>query len=211
MVNNTSELDALLQAPPKVHFMNNAWVLGGFGPDAIRQLVNAAISVNQDNCIIAETGAGLSTLGFLCAAVKQVISVAPDADLFGRIAQAADQRGISRRPLTALINFSELALPPLVLNRDPFIHFALIDGGHNFTTVWTDFTYLNYALLKDGIVAVDDIQLWSCRTLALYLNNSPRWETLRIGAKLALFRKLTDARLEPDFGASPYVRQNSLV
>lgn len=206
---DNSKLEALFQNPPKMHFMNDQWVLGGFGPEQLRKMIDAFRSVVPQGGSVAETGAGLSTLAFLASGANRVISIAPSGDLFDRIERAADEFGISTGKLEKHKQFSEIALPGITLNSYPFLHFALIDGGHNFTSAWVDFTYFNYVLVKGGIIVVDDIGIFSCSTLFEYLNDSKNWEDVWIGKKFAMFRKLADQRLEPDFGASHYILNNS--
>jgi hypothetical protein len=205
-------LDRLTKSPPLLHNWKGAWRLGGFKADEFLQLVRmAARASSGSGGTFAETGAGLSTLGLLCVEPEKVISVAPAGDLFERILLEARNFDIDPAPLQHHVQPSELVLPSLVLEREPFIDFALIDGGHNFTHVWVDFVYFNYGLRRGGIVAVDDIQLFPCQQLALYLNSNRGWEVAGRSPKTVYFRKKTDRRLEGDFGSSPYVLANSLI
>jgi predicted O-methyltransferase YrrM len=205
-----SKLDELLANIPKLHFWNNNWYAGGLWPDALKLMLKHAFGGPAAETVILETGAGLSTLAYLAMDPKEVISVCPDKKLFERIEREAISREISLTPHTKHIEFSEIALPGIVLGKAPFVDFAFIDGGHNFTSVWVDFVYANFALKEGGVIAVDDVQLHSCRQLALYLKASPDWENIANNFKTYYYKKKSDRRLEGDFNVQEFVTINSL-
>lgn len=206
-----ARLSNLLSDPPLLHHWKGQWRLGGFKSDEIRLLVAMAAKCARTGGTFVETGAGLSTLALLCLTPKRMLSIAPDSALFERIVTAADRFQIATDRFEQHVAVSEVTLPALVLGKEPTFDFALIDGGHNFTQVWVDFVYLNYGLRRGGMLAVDDLQLFPCQQLALYLNDNPGWDLVNRTHKTAYFRKRTDRRLEADFGASGLVMANSLV
>jgi hypothetical protein len=203
-------LSTLLQDMPKLHNWGGEWSSGGTWPALVRLMLGYAFEHGPEQAHIVETGAGLSTLAFLTRKPASLQTFAIEPDLIDRVKQEADRRAIDLAPVNFHIGPSEVLLPKFALDKDPFVTFAFIDGGHGFTTVWCDFTYINYMMKEGGVLAVDDTQLLSCQTLALYLRSSPNFTTLDKG-KTWIFRKTSSVRLEPDFGASPYILSGSLA
>lgn len=202
--------EQLIAASPKLHYWGEAWHIGGFGGPKLRTLIKQAIPPEAGSLQILETGAGLSTLAFLCFSPHRLISIAPAAALRERILQAAQEHSIDTTNLEFHLERSEMVLPKLSLDSDPFLDFALVDGGHNLPTVWTDFVYINHILKPKAVIAVDDIQLGSCRQLALFLKGQSGWRMTESNLKTCYFRKENDRRFEEDFGGSDFVKINSL-
>jgi hypothetical protein len=113
--------------------------------------------------------------------------------------------------LVFIADYSERALPRLVLDKPPFLDFALIDGGHGWPTVFVDFCYTFFALKRGGVLAIDDTNLYSVNQLVLLLKNQPDFELIGNYQKLAVFRKKLDKRFLPDFGAQPFIKANTVA
>ena len=83
-----------------------------------------------------------------------------------RIFAEADQS--ARSTLTRLLLYvcdrSELALPRIAADRNRF-DVGLIDGSHNWPSVFVDFCYINTMLPAGGTLFVDDIHLYSVSQL----------------------------------------------
>jgi hypothetical protein len=200
-----ADFDEFLADVPLLHFWGGQWRRGGFNPATLRA-IHDVIAGHEVRTII-ETGAGNSTLTFLYAGVETVVSIAPDADLRDRIVGWAKDHGLDAGPLDYRVERSEVELPRLVL-EDPALRFdaALIDGGHGWPTVFVDFAYCNALLPKDGLLLVDDLQLYAVAELDRLLAEQPGWELERdLGGKLHVWRKTNDARWLPDHAAQPYV------
>src|SRR5688572_25311232 len=95
---------------------------------------------------------------------------------------------------------SELVLPRLLLEERglgrPF-HFALIDGGHGWPTVFVDFCYLNALLGVGGLLALDDVQLYSVKELARFLAADARFPLVADLGKVLVFKKAVEEAFLP--------------
>ena len=114
---------------------------GGFSATHLRTIYEL-LRGNPGPARVLETGAGNSTVCFLLAGAGEVTSIAPDQELFDRIAAYCIQSGIDLGPLRRVVAFSETMLPAMAAEatRDKeLIDFALLDGGHGWPTVFVDF------------------------------------------------------------------------
>jgi hypothetical protein len=194
---------------PKLHYWGGKPEVGGLTP-ALGDLIVALLSElkRSEPLSIVETGAGATTLLFLCLAPEQLLSIAPDASLGDRIVREADMRGIERRPLRFICERSERALPRLV-EAGHSVNVALIDGNHGWPSVFVDFCYLNQMLGKGGILILDDLQLYSVLQLFLLLRHQPGFEPVARVGKLAAFRKTDDVPFLPEFHSEPFIVANT--
>lgn len=201
--------------PPKLHSWDggHTWNTGGFeGPDLAALYAFCVAGLPPAPAII-ETGAGNSTICFLHLGPRRLVSIARDGErLFERIRGYCVQGGIPTDALQASTEASEWALPRLAAAREPQFDFGLIDGNHNWPTVFVDFFYMNFMLKKGGFLMVDDIQLYSVGELARLLAREERTFRLRqtIAAKAMIFEKITDDRELGGFTDQPYIREKTL-
>jgi len=203
--------EALLSNKPKLHYWGGEWNCGGLDNIKLRRLFELACqSVESATGTIIETGAGLSTLAFLAAKPRRLISIVPDRDLKKRIDAEAVKLSLSQDGHEFYIERSEYALPELARTSEPCIDVALIDGGHGMTTAFVDLCYINCLLKKGGYLALDDIHLHSVRQIYLLLQEQPSFELVNELGKLAIFRKNTSDRFLPDHMGQPFVARNSL-
>jgi predicted O-methyltransferase YrrM len=203
-----SKLMSILHEMPKMHFWNGDWQHGGLSSQLLEELYNLAFSSgnNPPQCIL-ETGAGLSTLVFLAGNPGKLITIAPDNDLMLRIKEQAHRFNLDESNHDVHIRYSEDALPMLSVSDEQYLDLALIDGGHGYPTVFVDFCYINKILKKNGLLALDDIQLHAVRELYKLLKYQPDYVLYRDLGKMAVFKKITDIRLFPDFGGQPYLAE----
>ena len=200
-------LEELLAEPPRLHHWSGRWQVGGI-KGALAEAVVFELK-RLPGFRVIETGAGLSTLLFLCMSTEPVVSIAPDSGLFDRIAQEARRRGVKADHLEAHVGYSELVLPQLMGDGRRF-NVAFIDGGHGWPTVFVDFCYMNAMLDKSGLLFLDDLQLHSVQQLNLLLLEQPGFEEVRnLGGKMAAFRKTTDAPFLPDHTQQPFIVASS--
>jgi hypothetical protein len=206
------EFERLVLEKPKLHFWAGEWQTGGFNDYLLRAMWKGFRSKWPAGGFTSlETGAGLSTLMFLCGNPAKHYAVAPDTELCARLLTECTRRNLSADRLEFITERSEIALPTLVLSRDPFVDLALIDGGHGWPTVFVDFCYIFSALKQGGLLLIDDTQLYSVRELALLLNAQPGIKLQGHFGKLVMFLKTTGERFLPDFGGQPYIVGNSLT
>ncbi len=197
---------------PDLHTWDNGltWNTGGFSADMLQEIHALIVARCGAGARLIETGAGNSTITFLLTGAREVISIAPDAALFGRITDHCAASGIDTAALSPVVDLSERALPSLALREiaaGGWFDAALIDGGHGWPTVFVDFCYLHALLRLDGLLFVDDVQLWSVKQLVRFLAADERFELVQAlgGGKTLVFRKSHVARFLPDFGGQPYI------
>jgi len=165
------------------------WTTGGFDREQLQAVYRFALEQGE-RLTFLETGAGNSTLVFHFLQPAEVISIAPDQDLFDRIAAVRDQMDLSSSVSRFIVDASEWALPRLAQERDsPFVDFALIDGEHNFPNVFLDFFYINYMLKPGGVIMVDDLQIYSCHLLARFLELEWDFERVLDLGKARIYRR----------------------
>lgn len=202
--------EELLGRLPKLHEWGGEAQIGGLTLGIGRLIVSELSQLqNSEPLSITETGAGATTLLFLCLQPEKLVSVAPSIDLGDRILDEANARGIDTSPLDYISERSEIALPRLVQSGQR-INAALIDGNHGWPSVFVDFCYLNQMLDKGGLLFIDDLQLWSILQLFLLLQSQPGFELAARLDKFAVFRKTDEEPFLPDHGFEPFIVTNSV-
>lgn len=192
----------LLAEPPRFHFWDGQWQGGGLAAEHLELIERTIATGGAAGGVAYETGAGLSTVWLLALGMREVRSFCIKSDVCQRIDAFLESYPDARARWHFHVGPAEVTLPADALaTAEPTVDFCLIDGGHGLTNVFTDFVYLNYVLKPGGILAIDDLQLGSCRLLA-HLLIEPRMGFTLVGRspKLALLRKDTDRRLLGDFG-----------
>jgi hypothetical protein len=182
---------------PKLHSWDGGktWTTGGFNESHLRALYELGCNLGEQLTIL-ESGAGNSTLMFCFLKPKQVISIAPDAELFSRIAAEMKRFDLPMASVRMIVDHSEWALPTLAKEQEkPFVDLCLIDGEHNYPNVFVDFFYMNYMMKNGAIVLVDDIQIYYCRQLAEFLEHERDFELVIDLGKLKGFRRNSNRRV----------------
>ena len=197
---------ALLANLPKLHYWRGAEQVGGLNSVIGGRMIEEL--ARYDSPRVIETGAGATTLLFCCLDPGALVSVAPDAELRDRIFAEATERAISLDCLFFVCDRSELALPSMVGNR---FDVGLIDGSHNWPSVFVDFCYMNLMMPAGGTLFVDDIHLFSVSQLFRLLQQQEQFEQVAVDDKMATFRKLVDAPFLPEWSREPYIAENSPV
>jgi predicted O-methyltransferase YrrM len=159
---------------------------------------------------VLETGAGATTLLFLCFEPHELTSIAPDQALYEGIREEARLRGIDTRPLRFLDERSEIALPRLA-DQGGQVDVALIDGNHGWPAVFVDFCYINRMMRRGALLFIDDVHLYSVCQLVLLLRQQDDYELVSVDQKLATFRKKRDRPFLPDWRAQPFIFTNTVA
>lgn len=209
-----SVIQNFLSNIPDLHTWDGGvtWNTGGFSRTELEVIHDTIMHEVGEDAVVAETGAGNSTLAMLLANPARLISIAPDAELFGRIREAGASLGVDLAALESIEELSEDVLPDIAKEleqNNSALDFCLIDGGHGWPTVFVDFCYFNRALKAGGFLMIDDIQLYSVNELANFLAEDPNFELRRTMPKSLLFRKTQAVRYLPDFGGQPYIKKKS--
>jgi precorrin-6B methylase 2 len=203
-------LERIISGKLKLHYWNGEWHSGGLGPHMLRQLFDITYSFRSaGGATVLETGAGISTLVFLAAKPKKLLSIASKQDLVDRIRDRIQNFSLGSVEHEFYVNHSENVLPELARDGAASVDIAFIDGGHGLPTVFVDFCYANKMLKQGGYLVVDDVQLYSVRQLYLLLKRQPGFEIETELGKLVIFRKTDTAELLPDFARQPFVVNNT--
>lgn len=207
-------VEAFLSDIPKLHSWDGGttWNTGGFTRRELAAIIDVVARDIGPGAVVAETGAGNSTVAMVLAHASRVISVAPDKPLFERIVAACRMFGSEPTALEAHVAVSEDVLPQIAQSLEAAgrqLDFALIDGGHGWPTAFVDFCYLNRLLRKDGFLMIDDFQVYAIKEMARFLMEDPNFSLINRFRKTLLFRKKTTIRYLPDFGGQPYIRRRS--
>jgi len=200
--------EALLADLPKLHYWGGSPQVGGLNRPIGERMI-AELS-RYDAPRVVETGAGASTLLFCCLEPGGLTSIAPTSDLRDRILAEAESRQIGVDRLRFICERSETALPRIAADGDRY-DVGLIDGCHNWPSVFVDFCYINMMLPAGGTLFVDDIQLYSVSQLYRLLLQQDLFEYVALDGKMATFRKLADRPFLPEWNGEPYIAQNSPV
>ena len=182
---------------------------GGFFRPELEYFISLIRNIGSQ-AVIGETGAGASTIAFLLAQPKTVVSIAPDEDLFSRIQGYCDAHEIDTSSLDRHICRSEEALPQISLERmrsQELFDLVLIDGNHGWPTVFVDFCYFYRSLRVGGLLVVDDLNLYSVKELVRLLSEDPEFRFVNQVHKTILFEKTSERAYMPDFEAEYITRR----
>lgn len=206
------QFDAYLSNLPLLHTWDDGrtWNSGGFEPDQLRVLHDFLKDRLAAPPTIVETGAGNTTitLAFLAPARHDVIC--PDPGVLQRVRNFCEAAELPLAHLAIHTGFSEWILPELARpyqTQGPDRDFGLIDGGHNWPTVFVDFFYINAMLRQGGYLMIDDLQLHSVKELGRLLSEEPGFALECDLGKSLIFRKLTPARQLAEWNDSPYIKR----
>lgn len=199
---------ALLADLPRLHHWGGEAQVGGMNSEIGERIINELKGYDAPR--VLETGAGASTLLFCCLEPGDVTSIAPDEGLRESLLADAAKRDIEVDRLRFLCERSEIALPRLAADDERF-DIALIDGSHNWPSVFVDFCYMNMMMPAGGTLFVDDVQLFSVWQLYLLLLKQEEFEFVALDGKFATFRKIANTRFLPEWNSEAYITQNSPV
>ena len=221
-----STFEMFSSAPPLLHHWpeNRAWDFsepdgaevwstGGFEPRHLRFIHEFGRKNLPSRPRIIETGAGNSTICFLFLDPAELVTIAPDSELFSRIENYCRQIGLPLDPLKQHVNGSQWLLPDIASasrNAPPRFDLALIDGNHNWPMVMVDFFYLNFMVKQGGFIMLDDVQLHSVKELARLLAFDERlFRVVGDMGKALIFRKETPDREFGDWHKQAYLESRS--
>ena len=159
------KLQELLADPPKLHLGGStSW---GLAEDVLT-FINDHVGASSRTL---ETGAGLSTILFASKGAEHTC-IMPDEEIVKRIRDYSSKHQISLQKVTFVIDKSENALPALALSD---LDMVLIDGRHGFPAPFIDWYYTAPLLKLNGLLVVDDTQLWTGDVLRKFLLSEPEW------------------------------------
>lgn len=194
---NTTLRGKLLLEPPAFHRWDGAAKTGGFDGPLLEFIERSITGAGTLDGVAFETGAGLTSVWLLCIGLREVHSFCHNPATCKRIADYLLPFPEERHRWRCHVGFSEVTLPPVALaTQTEIADFCLIDGGHGLHQVFNDFVYLNYVLKPGGLLAIDDLQIGSCRLLSELLTQAGAgYERIDGTPKLAVLRKVTEHRL----------------
>jgi hypothetical protein len=203
------EFEAYLEALPNLHSWDGGknWNTGGFGKEHLAPL--RQFLIDQQVSRIVETGAGNSTITFLLSRPAEVLSIAPDADLFGRIEAFCSGQGIPLAPWRKITGPSQWELPRIATERKGQFDFALLDGCHGWPIVFIDYFYTNAMVRPGGYLMLDDVGLHSIAELVRFLKEQPGHEVaLDLGKAIVFKRTIRDGNWS-EWNSQPYIKRLS--
>jgi Methyltransferase domain len=207
-VSERADARALLADLPRLHHWGGEPQVGGLTPVIGDRMI--AELARYESPRVVETGAGATTLLFCCLDPAALTSIAPNAELRDRIFAEAQERQIALDPLRFLCERSEIALPAMAADGDRF-DVGLIDGSHNWPSVFVDFCYINMMIGEGATLFVDDVHLYSVSQLYCLLRQQEEFEYLALDGKMATFRKVVDRPFLPEWNGQPFIVRNSAV
>lgn len=192
-------IDVLLASRPAFH----GHCTHSLVPEALR-LIEQTVGARQRTL---ETGAGLSTVAFAASGAMHTTIVKSQVEV-DRISAYCKQHAIPLGNVTFVTDWTEQALPALELGE---LDLVLLDGSHAFPGLFIEWFYTADALKTGGRLIVDDVHLWTGRTLRDFLRASEGWEQAdELRGRTAIFDKTESARLHLDWSEQPYVHDRSL-
>ena len=188
---NASLRATLLQNPPRFHCWGGVWQIGGCSPQILDLIESTLRAAGLSGGVAYETGVGLSSVWLLSLGLREVHSFCNDEGVCDRITSFLQDYPVERGRWHCHVGSSQLTLPPHALAKATETgDFCLIDGGHGLEEMFNDFVYFNYILKPGGLLAVDDLQIGSCRLLVeLLVVPNVGYEIVDRRDKVAVLRK----------------------
>jgi Methyltransferase domain len=153
-----------------------------------------------------ETGAGFSTVVFAMNGAHHTCIV-PDAVEVERIKEFCSRNQVSTENINFIIDRSENVLPQLKLTG---LDLVLIDGCHGFPAPFIDWYYAGSGLKVNGILIIDDTQLWTGDVLRQFLLAESEWKhECDILSRTAVFKRIKEAELLKEWPLQPYTLLHS--
>lgn len=178
----------------------NSWNTAGFKSLQLNYFFDLAASIPDYEVI--ETGSGNSTISFLLANPKKLVSISPDLELWTRIENFCQKSCISMKNLDSIKVKSEWELPRLALEKNGY-DIGFIDDCHGWPTAFIDFFHIHYMLRINGYLIIDDIALHSIKKIAnLLIAESAKFVLVANFGKRLVFKKLTN---DVEFGGFRFV------
>ncbi len=200
VVTLSTELQTVLADRPKLHKDRTGDLVSYQASEEVLSFIDRHVTENSRTL---ETGAGISTILFALKGSKH-ICVVPSQGQIDRIQQYCTSHQISSDKIDFQLQNSEVILP--ILNPQD-LDLILIDGCHGFPIPFIDWFYATSHLKKDGILIVDDTQIWTGAVLKEYLISELEWELVQdIAPRASIFRKLQAKIRTKEWDEQPYVQ-----
>jgi glucosyl-dolichyl phosphate glucuronosyltransferase len=199
------QIAALHRSQPALH-VDGDGKLVHYGIDGrLVSLLRAHVRPGQRTL---ETGHGLSSILFLLLGAEHR-SIVPDPGASERIYEYCRRQGIETASYAPLVGPTDEILP--ALPRERVLDVVLIGGDHAFPAPCIEWHFMTRILKRGGIVIVNDVEIWSRRVLADFLEEEEVWERLERTEQFAAFRMLVDAErvLARWWGEQPLVVRRS--
>jgi hypothetical protein len=196
-------LKELLNNPPVLHQSDDGTPLSYALSDEALSFIGEQIDSGSKTL---ETGAGISTVLFALKGSEHTCIV-PDEAQVERIKEFCKRNQVSTERIDFRIDGSENVLPQL---RITGLDLVLIDGCHGFPAPFIDWYYAGSGLKANGILIIDDTQLWTGDVLRQFLLAEPDWKyECDILSRTAVFRKRNVSELLKEWPLQPYTLLHS--
>ena len=195
-------LKELLNNPPALHESGGRPITYTLSDEALSFIDDHINSASKT----LETGAGISTVLFAMKGTQHTCIV-PDKAQVERIKEFCRPNQIPTEKIDFRIDGSENVLPQL---RPTGLDLVLIDGCHGFPAPFIDWYYAGSGLKANGILIIDDTQLWTGDVLRQFLLAEAEWKhECDILSRTAVFRKLKECELLKEWPLQPYTLLHS--
>jgi hypothetical protein len=175
----------LLAEKPKLH-IDKKGTSFCFGVSmALANFIDTHVKTGMETI---ETGAGLTTLCFLSKGASHT-AICPDDRILSNIEKYLQENEIGSNRLQVKCAKSQHVLHEI---KQESYDFAYIDGDHAFPVPFIDYYFFSLALKVNGVLVIDDTQLWTGRVLKQFLLAEPEWKLMcEMGNKSVAFRKVS--------------------
>jgi ubiquinone/menaquinone biosynthesis C-methylase UbiE len=196
-------LKALIADPPKLHENDEGELISDWRID--NQTVAEIMKRLTPGMKTVETGAGLSTIIFGASGCRHTCIV-PDQALVDRIKAYCRNEGVDLMNVEFIVAKSRDVVHRLTPGA---YDLALIDGLHGLPTAYVDFCYMTVALREGGIMVVDDMHIFTCLSIAEFMESDHCWDVEIRTSRFALAVKLDETGNVDSGWGQPYVLQRS--
>ena len=181
----TFDLNTILSHPPKLHEYSGQlisdWRIDNKTCFELNNRLKAGLKT-------LETGAGLSTIIFAANGCRHTC-ITPDKAQVDRIQDYCRSADIDTSEVEFVIAKSSDIIHQLPRSEFDLI---LIDGCHNFPTVFVDFYYAAKILKVGGTLILDDMEIYTCQLAARFVQSDPGWNVELKTNRVAFAIKISD-------------------
>ncbi|MCD6116254.1 class I SAM-dependent methyltransferase [bacterium] len=194
------QLENIFSDPPLVH--RGGTMVWGLNEDVLRYIDDTL----KPGAKTLETGAGISTILF---AVRSSVHtcIVPSEQEVSLIRDYALRKDISLDHVHFIVDYSQNVLPTL---EQEDLDLVLIDGGHGYPIPAIDWFYTAPMLKINGVVIIDDVQLWTGLELKRFLAEEESWKFVRNFARSTAYEKVGQEYAR-EWTFQPYIIRRSRI
>jgi Methyltransferase domain len=197
------DLNTILSDPPKLHEdkgqLISHWRIDNKTCFELNDRLKAGLKT-------LETGAGLSTIIFAANGCQHTC-VTPVKAQVDRIQDYCRSANIDTSKVKFVIAKSSDIIHQLPRSEFDLI---LIDGCHNFPSIFVDFYYAAKLLKLGGTLIIDDMNIYTCQLAARFVQSDPGWNVELKTTRVAFAIKIADT-IDKEWSHQQFVVRRSSV